>query len=245
MRVNHEMSVMRDKVREKTIDGFGFTQAPGQFLMNGDQINRRVIENCSSHETDKIVMCGTCGVTLSNTKVIHCARCRQMEVKEDTFIGTLADDWRRRKVSIQYKPPKHERRLVQRMDETDDLSSVTSGDRSYLEDCDRKYLEAPLSRSDRREPSAHKMPHPGQPDDKYYKFLSGFGMQEPKEKIYSQGERLWLPSRSGVLRAEAIANGRVALRGSPSKGNTLRQYGGDQDKPHYIHRSTSSKSLKI
>lgn len=245
MRVNHEMSLMRQRVREKAIDGFGFTQTPGGFLLNGDCLSRRTIENCSSHDVDKIVMCGTCGATLSTTKVTHCPKCRQMEVKEDTFIGTLADDWRRRKVSIQYLPPKHQRRLIKRVDETDDLSSVTSGDRSYMEDCDRKYLEAPLSRSDRREPSTHKMPHPGEPDEKYYKFLSGIGMQLPKEKIYSQGERLWLPSRTGVQRSEARSNGRVTLRGSPSKGDTLRQYGGDQDKPHYIPRSTSSKSLKI
>ena len=244
MRVNHEMSVMRQRVREKTIDGFGFTSSPGLFLMNGDLLSHRTIENASSHETDKIVMCGTCGTTLSTSQTVSCRKCRQMEVKEDTFIGTLADDWRRRKVSIQYKDPLNERKLVRRTSETDDVSSVTSGDRSYLEDCDRKYLEAPLSRSDRREPSTHKMPHPGVPDDKYYKFLSGFGMQEPTEKIYSQGERLWLPSRAGLQRSEAIANGKVSLKGSPSKIGTLRNFG-PEDKPHWTDRSRNPKSFKM
>lgn len=245
MRVNHEMSVMRQRVREKTLDGFGFTGSPGGFLLNGDHVSRRTIVNASSHEIEKIVMCGTCGARLSTSQTVSCRKCKQMEVKEDSFIGTLADDWRRHKVSIQYKPPAHERRLIKRLDETDDLSSVTSGDRSYLEDCDRKYLEAPLSRSDRREPSTHKMPHPGEPEDKYYKFLSGFGMQEPKEKIYSQGERLWLPSRAGHQRSDAIANGRVTLKGSPSKDRTLRQHG-PEDKPHWADRSRgSSKSFNL
>jgi hypothetical protein len=239
MRVNHEMNTIRTRVRDKTMDGFGFTASPGCFMLNGDQLSRKSIRNASSHETSKVLQCGTCGIVLSTEEVAHCVKCKQMKIDKDTWIGTLVDDWQKRKVSIQYEPPEWERRRIKRMNKTDDVSSVTSGDLSYREECEKAYLQMPLSRSDRREPSTHKVSHPGHPDQSYHKFLSGFGMQEPWERVYSQGERLWLPSRVGIKRSSNIANGSVRLPGSPSKGVTLRQFGGGQDRPHAVHRATN------
>ena len=239
------MSTMRMRVRDKTMDGFGFTSAPGGFMLNGDQLSRKSIQQASSHETDKILQCGTCGIVLSTEEITHCVKCKQMKIDKDTWIGTLVDDWQKRKVSIQYEAPEWEKRRIKRIDETDDISSVTSGDQSYREECEKAYLQMPLSRSDRREPSTHKMPHPGHPDEAYRKFLAGFGMQEPWERVYSQGERLWLPSRASVKRSSNIANGTVALRGSPSKGTTLRQFGGGQDRPHAVSRTTNGTSMRF
>ena len=242
MRINHEMTTMRQKVREKAIDGFGFTSAPGTFMLNGNQLSRSSVQNCSSHETDKLYLCGTCGSLLSNNRVVHCESCKQMKVSDKSFIGTLADDWRRRKVSIQFQPPEHERRPVRRVDLTDDASTVTSGDRSYWENCEREYLETRLSMSESREPSTRRLPKIAAADDKYKKFLSGFGMQEPNEKVYSQAERLWLPSRVGLVRSKAIVDGKVTVN-SPIKGQALRQHG-PQDKPHFVPRSNSSKTMR-
>ena len=87
------------------------------------------------------------------------------------------------------------------------------------------------------------MPHPGEPDDKYYKFLSGIGMQEPKEKFTAKARGCGY-RRERVFSVQSTIEWSCHAKGSPSKG-TLRQYGGNQDKPHYIPRSTSSKSLKI
>ena len=96
---------MRDRVRGKTMNGFGFTGSPGSFLMNGNQLSRTCIKNASSHDTNKILQCGTCGIVLSTTEIAQCDKCKQIKIDKDTWIGTLVDDWQKRKVSIQYEPP--------------------------------------------------------------------------------------------------------------------------------------------
>jgi hypothetical protein len=165
-----------------------------------------------------------------------------MKIDKETFIGTLGEDWRRHKVSIQYSPSE---KPVRRRDETDDVSSVSSGDRSYIVDWQKKYAEVPLSKSDRRELSTHRMPHLGEPDEKYRKFLSGIGLQLGNEKVYSQPERLWLPSRAGLTRSQNIAQGTVKLAGSPSKGASLRQSGVGQDSSHGVFRASSTKTMRM
>ena len=116
---------------------------------------------------------------------------------------------------------------------------MTSGDLSYREECEKAYLQLPLSRSDRRELSTHKLPHPGHPDQAFHKFLSASACRSRGKRVYSQGERLWLPSRASLKRSSNIANGTVSLKGSPSKGVTIRHFGGGQDRPHAVDRATN------
>jgi len=117
-----------------------------------------------------------------------------------------------------------------------------------------------LSVSSRMHPSEHKLTAPVEPGQPYRKFLSGFGMQEPWEKVYSQGERRWLPSRASLSRQQNISNGTVAVavgaalgcssragssngtgttggNGSSSRAGSgkLRQYG-ETDQPHHTRR---------
>ena len=108
----------------------------------------------------KILQCGTCGIVLSTTEIAQCDKCKQIKIDKNTWIGTLVDDWQKRKVSIQYEPPEWERRRIKRMDQTDDVSSVTSGDLSYREECEKAYLQLPLSRSDRESRARTSCPTP-------------------------------------------------------------------------------------
>tara|TARA_B110000090_G_scaffold186923_1_gene216029 strand:- start:50 stop:607 length:558 start_codon:yes stop_codon:yes gene_type:complete len=176
-------------------------------------------------------------------------------------MGQISADWMRRKVTIQ-KDRDRDRKFVPKIvDYTDDTSTVTTAGESAANDWDRQYNDTKLSRSIREKPTGTKMAYPGDPDEKFYKFLSGFGMQEPWEKIYSQGERLWLPSRAGTARTHTIANETVKLvkkiniddkqiqiGGTPSKkSQSLRRFGGAmyQDKPHTVDRGRNPTSLKV
>lgn len=250
MRVNQEMMTHRMKVRKMINDGNGYNRAMGNFMLNGSMVNRNTIEDCRSGDISKILYCGTCGSVLSTSMVASCTKCCQRRVDpydNQDAMAQLVEDWQRREVEIQYNP---HRRIVKRVDLTDDVSSVTSGALSAREEWDRYWNESKLSQSERTEVSHSKeLPYPGDIDDKFRRHLSGIGMQEPWEKVYSQGERLWLPSRANLIRTDNIANTTVRIRSpqrSPirSRGHSSSSRQSLSLDTHKVSRDRSAKSMR-
>jgi len=243
MRVNNEMRGVRDIVARRTLNGETHNRSAGTFIMDGQPLGRTAVLQAKAHETCKYLLCGTCGVMLSlRDPDAFCLKCRQVDPRslpDETFLSRVVSDWMAHKVQIQHEPE----RVVIRKDLTDDTSTVSSAE-TYLIAQEQFEREVKLSLSERREPSSHRLSQPVDPGFKYKKFLSGFGMQEPWEKVYSQGERLWLPSRANATRSKHVAEGVVNLKGAPSRGKEMRLYG-PQDKPHHTRREMDHRQVKV
>jgi hypothetical protein len=241
MRVNNEMTGIRNIVDRRTRNGETYQRGAGTFIMDGQPLCRGTIQDASSKAFQKYLLCGTCGILLSIDEAKVCKKCKQIDPNEDTFMVRVVGDWMNQRVQIQHKSPGPP---VIRKDYSDDVSTVTSAAETYIKAQEMFEQEVKLSLSERSEPSRHRLTEPVDPGFKYKKFLSGFGMQEPWEKVYSQGERLWLPSRASTSRQKHILEDVKRVNGTPSKGKELRGYG-PQDKPHYVNREIDHRALKI
>ena len=245
MRVNNEMRGVRDIVARRTLNGETYQRGAGTFLMDGQPLSRRVVMETKAEDTNKYMLCGTCGVMLSlSDPSAICLKCKQVDPRslpDETFMSRVVGDWMKHEVGIQKD---REKRTVVRSNLTDDISTVTSAAETYMIAQEQFEQECKLSLSERREPSYHRLTQPVDPGFKYKKFLSGFGMQEPWEKVYSQGERLWLPSRASTTRTKHIAEDIVKIRGAPSAGKEMRQHG-PQDKPYHTRREMDHRQIKV
>ena len=245
MRVNNEMRKHRDTVAKKTMNGETYNRGSGSFIMDGVPVLRTTIAQAKPASRDKYLLCGTCGIVLSITEITACRKCKQEALSEDNYLLHVADDWMAQRLNIQYKNP-HMR--IRRRDLTDEVSTVTSAGESYTEAEEAFEQQVKLSVSSRLQPSSHKLTAPVDPGAPYKKFLSGFGMQEPWEKVYSAPERKWLPSRASMSRQKALFHNQVAVPAAGSERlqleNTKAQLA--YPKPESATRSGSvSRSLKI
>lgn len=242
MRINAEMTGVRSEVARRTLNGETYQRGAGTFTMDGVALSRSTVQEAKAEDTTKYLLCGTCGMLLSFNNLTNCKRCKQLPPPDDYFMAQIAKDWQRRRIDLQsgqHSP------IVRRKNLTDDCSTVTSAAETYLIAEEQYAMEVKLSLSERREPSYHKLSAPVDPGFKYRKFLSGMGMQEPWEKVYSQGDRLWLPSRANMSRQSHITHDKVQIDGNPSIGKEIRQHG-PQDKPHHIRTFPGfSKTFKV
>jgi hypothetical protein len=246
MRINNEMRRHRDTVTRRTLNGETHQGGAGTFIMNGQPISRNACLGSNPKDTKKYLLCGTCGVLLSINNLKVCTKCKQLEINEDIYMTKVADDWQSRKLDMQHVNPN---KFISRRNYTDEISTVTSAAETYLAAEEAFETQCKLSISNRLSPSKHKLTTPVDPGPKYRKFLSGMGMQEPWEKVYSQGERLWLPSRAGQSRQKLLQVGteedftdekvdRVAF------SSKLRKFG-NQDAPHHTHRALNLRTMKV
>ena len=247
MRINNEMRRHRDTVDKKTIKGETYNRGSGSFIMNGAPLLRATIEQADPRQSDKYLLCGTCGVLLSTTEVTACLKCKQETLDERNYLLHVADDWMAQRVKIQHQNPG---RFVRRRDLTDEVSTVTSAAETHMEAEEAFEQQCKLSISSRLAPSNHKLTAPVDVGAPYKKFLSGFGMQEPWEKVYSQGERKWLPSRASMSRQKALSENKVKATVVAPEGseklhmlNTKAQLA--FPKPEHAARSGNNRSLKV
>ena len=142
MRINNEMRRHRDTVVRRTLNGETYQRGAGTFIMDGVPLSRCNVQQSKAADTDKYLLCGTCGVLLSlyAEDVRTCAKCKQECIRrpdpsasaaqENLYMQTVVHDWMKNRVGIQQQESPSRR--VRRRDLTDDTSTVTSAAETYV-----------------------------------------------------------------------------------------------------------------